>query len=146
VPAVADPLATLIRLAGWRVTEAERGVADCLAEIRRLDEEARSLADGLAAEKTGLARMTDRDAFGYGGFARRIALRQAAVVAARQAGEEGLAAARLELAEAYRARRKLEAVKAEADGRRAKTLARREQAGLDEIAQRSRPRSLVPGT
>jgi flagellar FliJ protein len=135
-----DALDVLIRLADWRVDAQQRLLAD-----------ARRCLDDLAAERDGVSAEMTREAASAAGDSRLLAAwasyaarckhRLDALAADIDAASERVTAAQRALRDAFAAAKRLSILAERRDRDRLAALTRRDQAAVDDLAQRrsSRP-------
>lgn len=124
-----DPFATLLKLRRAEVEEARRDLADALAQAAVHATEAR---EAFAA----LEREAASDPALYAAWLPRGIEHALSAAAKAQASEQAVEAARLALAEARAAERAVEVMAERRAADEARRRARKEQAALDEAAQR----------
>jgi len=128
----ADPFATLLKLRRASVEEARRDLADALAGAAA---RAREVREAFAA----LEHEADTDPALYAAWLPRGIERAVTAAARAEAANRAVESARLALAEARAAERAVEAMAERRAAEAARRRTRKQQAALDEAAQR-RPR------
>ena len=126
-------LDSLIRLHRWQLDERRRHLADLDVLIHRLrGEQARLASEQL--DEQGVASASLEAGTAYGAYARRLIERRRKLTDSIVSVEQQIAQAREALAEAFQEVKRYEIAAASRASQRNKQLARREQAGIDEVA------------
>lgn len=126
-------LESLIRLHRWQLDERRRQLADLDTLASKLRDEQARLADEEKAEQ-GVAAQSPEAATAYGAYARRLVERRRKLAESVASVEQQIMQARDALSEAFREVKRYEIAAANRAAQQGKRTARREQAGLDEIA------------
>ena len=133
-----DPLQTLVRLRRAAVDEARRGLAECLCEEGEAASAVSAIESAIARETEAAGNLAagDVEVEAFGAWLRRIRPERQAALAAAEAATEAVVQARVVLAAARAAMQAAEEVLAEHAAPARAAAGRRDQAEIDEAAQR----------
>ncbi len=136
-----DPLEALLRLRRHAVDEARRDLASCLRVEAEATQAVAMMTGKIEAETEAAASLAseDADVEAFANWLRRIKPQQAAVQHAQENAEADTTQARSLLAAARAAARAVEVMLERQAAERLAETERREQAALDEVAQRREP-------
>ena len=143
---MAKGLATLIRLHRWQVDEHRRRLGELNRRAEDLHDRARRLEREIADEQARARSDPLEAGTAYARYARAAIDRRSRIGKAIAHAEAEIAAARDDLAEAYRSLRTLELPEAERERRRALEAQRGEQIVLDEVGTQGHRRRQGTGS
>ncbi|MGF1607421.1 MAG: flagellar FliJ family protein [Rhodothalassiaceae bacterium] len=130
-------LSQLIRLARWQLNEKRRALADAWRVVDAIDQRLAALKQQLESEAV-VAMQTAAGAQSYGAFVSAVRDLREALLRDRHQAEAGVAEKTEAVRLAYEELKRYELMQARREQEVAMALAKREQAELDDIAQRGR--------